>query len=222
MNEALAFLEERRGVMLILSSPSGAGKTSISKGLLERDPKLKMSVSMTTRPPRPGEIDGIDYYFIDKESFKAKIDNQEFLEYAKVFGHYYGTPKKPVEDLLKQGLDVLFDIDWQGTQQICQLSKRDVASVFILPPSIDELKKRLEGRGQDSQEVINTRMASASSEISHWAEYDYIVINRELESSIIKVHRILEADRLRKSRQRGLQGFVRHLTDGLETYDTCL
>lgn len=212
--DPLDFLKQRRGVMLILSSPSGAGKTSIGKGLLARDPKIKSSVSVTTRPPRAGEVDGEDYFFISQEEFQRRLDQDEFLEYANVFGHRYGTPKAQVEAYLSEGKDVLFDIDWQGTQQIKQMARRDVASIFILPPSIEELRRRLTGRGLDSPEIIEKRMAAAAGEMSHWAEYDYIVINRDLEASIQKIHNILYADRLRRSRQLGLQGFVRHLTAG--------
>ena len=210
MSEAIA----RRGLMIVLSSPSGAGKTTISRALLERDDKLTMSVSATTRPKRPGEVEGKDYYFVDPVDFDLMVNRREFFEYAKVFGNYYGTPRAPVEDALSQGRDVLFDIDWQGTQQMAQTARDDLVAVFILPPSTEELNKRLQRRAQDPPEVVAARMARAPDEISHWAEYDYIVINRDVEHSVAQVRAILDAERLRRERQTGLTDFVKRLREG--------
>ncbi|HUI17307.1 MAG TPA: guanylate kinase [Alphaproteobacteria bacterium] len=204
----------RRGLMLVLSSPSGAGKTTIARKLLEREPNLKMSVSATTRPRRRGEVQGIDYQFVDASAFGEMVNRGELLEHAKVFGHYYGTPRKPVEAALAAGRDMLFDIDWQGTQQLAQSARSDLVSVFILPPSTAELERRLKGRAQDSDEVVASRMALAADEMSHWPEYDYIVINVEVEGSIAEVRAILVAERLRRARQIGLVDFVRRLQQG--------
>jgi len=204
----------RRGVMLVLSSPSGAGKTSISRELLRREPSLSMSVSATTRPKRPGETDGRDYYFVDPTEFGLMTNRGEFLEHAKVFGNYYGTPRKFVEAKLSQGLDVLFDIDWQGTQQLRDTARSDVVSVFILPPSTGELERRLNARAQDPAHVVSQRMSQASNEMSHWPEYDYIIVNRDLDASVAKVQAILSAERTRRERQIGLGDFVRRLRDG--------
>jgi len=204
----------RRGVMLVLSSPSGAGKTSISRELLRREPSLSMSVSATTRPKRPGETDGRDYYFVDPTGFGLMTNRGEFLEHAKVFGNYYGTPRKFVEAKLSQGLDVLFDIDWQGTQQLRDTARSDVVSVFILPPSTGELERRLNARAQDPAHVVSQRMSQASNEMSHWPEYDYIIVNRDLDASVAKVQAILSAERTRRERQIGLGDFVRRLRDG--------
>jgi len=201
----------RRGLMLIMSSPSGAGKTTISRMLLERDGHIRMSVSCTTRPPRPGEVDGQDYHFISQAQFDRMVENEEFLEWAVVFGHSYGTPKAQVKAGIKEGLDYLFDIDWQGTQQLYQKLERDVVRVFLLPPSIDELRRRLTGRGTDSTEVIAARMERARSEISHWDGYDYVVVNDDIEACFAKVQQILAAERMRRARQTGLIGFVRGL-----------
>lgn len=200
----------RRGLMLVLSSPSGAGKTTISRALLERDPNLTLSISATTRPMRPGEVDGKDYFFVDEAKFKAMIEGGEFLEHAFVFGHHYGTPRGPVEAALAVGTDVLFDIDWQGTQQLADDQKlgKDLVSVFILPPSTAELEKRLHTRAQDSEEVVRQRMAKAADEMSHYAEYDYIIVNRNVEESVASVDAILLAERLKRERQIGLSGFV--------------
>ncbi|MBB89500.1 MAG: guanylate kinase [Magnetovibrio sp.] len=198
----------RRGMMLVLSSPSGAGKTSISRRLLAEETGIVMSVSATTRPPRPGEVDGKDYYFYDQETFAKMIANNEFLEYATVFDNSYGTPKKPVWDALDSGQDVLFDVDWQGTRKLRESAREHLVSVFILPPSIDELESRLKGRGQDSDEVVAGRMARAKSEMSHYEEYDYIVINDVLDASVENVKAILKAERLRKDRRTGLLDFV--------------
>lgn len=201
----------RRGLMLIMSSPSGAGKTTISRMLLERDGHIRMSVSCTTRPPRPGEVDGTDYHFISQAQFDRMVENEEFLEWAVVFGHCYGTPKAQVKVGIKDGLDYLFDIDWQGTQQLYQKLERDVVRVFLLPPSIDELRRRLTGRGTDSAGIIAARMERARSEISHWDGYDYVVVNDDIEDCFTKVQQILAAERMRRARQTGLIGFVREL-----------
>jgi guanylate kinase len=184
----------RRGVMLVLSSPSGAGKTTIARALLERDPGLTMSVSVTTRPKRPAEVDGRDYTFIDQGRFDDMARDHGLLEYAQVFDHYYGTPRDPVEQALDEGRDVLFDIDWQGTQQLVENARPDLASVFILPPSTAELERRLHTRAQDSEEVVRRRMAKAADEMSHYPEYDYIVVNRDVEESVAAVQAILEAE----------------------------
>lgn len=198
----------RRGLMLVLSSPSGAGKSSIAHGLLAADAGLQMSVSVTTRPPRPGEIDGRDYSFASVEAFAALADSGRLLEHAVVFGNRYGTPREPVEAALAAGSDVLFDVDWQGAQQLRASAGDDVVSVFILPPSQTELERRLRGRGQDSDDVVRARMARASAEMSHWGEYDYVVVNRELSAATAEVRAILAAERLRRRRQVGLAAFV--------------
>jgi len=204
----------RRGLMLVLSSPSGAGKTSIARSLLTRDKEINMSVSATTRPRRPGEAEGTDYYFVDEEKFKTDINKQLFLEYARVFDHYYGTPMGPVQKLLSSGCDVLFDIDWQGTQQIKAKARDDLVSIFVLPPSTAELEKRLITRAQDSAEVVAGRMARAADEMSHYPEYDYIIVNHDLDQSIDSVHTILKAERLRRSRQASLTEFMKQLREG--------
>lgn len=208
---ALTGTLSRRGLMFILSSPSGAGKTTISRMLLEHDGHICISVSVTTRPPRPGEVDGKDYFFVDQAEFDRMVEDEEFLEWAPVFGHCYGTPKAHVKAGLKEGQDYLFDIDWQGTQQLYQKLERDVVRVFLLPPSIDALRQRLTGRGTDSAEVIAGRMERARSEISHWDGYDYVVVNDDIQSCFEQVRKILEAERLRRARQTGLIGFVRQL-----------
>ncbi|MBF0269712.1 MAG: guanylate kinase [Alphaproteobacteria bacterium] len=208
MNDAAI---NRRGLMLVLSSPSGAGKSSIAKALLETEPQLAMSVSATTRAARPGEVDGKDYHFIDLERMKGMIGNGEFLEHAKVFDNYYGTPRAPVEAALTSGKDVLFDIDWQGTQQVAANARDDLVTVFVLPPSVEELEKRLKGRGQDSEEVVQKRMSKAADEMSHWPEYDYVIVNRDLAVSIAAVKAILSAERLKRVRQVGLADFVNKL-----------
>jgi len=204
----------RRGLMLVLSSPSGAGKTTISRSLLADDPDLSMSVSATTRSPRPGEVDGKDYYFMEPVDFNLLVNRDELLEHAKVFDHYYGTPKKAVNDALSQGKDILFDIDWQGTQQLAQKAGDDLVSIFILPPSTQALEKRLKTRAQDSEEVVARRMSKASEEISHWAEYDYVVINDDVERCISEVKAILKAERVRRIRRTGLLPFVDQLREG--------
>jgi len=202
---------ERRGLMFVLSSPSGAGKTTLSRMLLDKMPGMRLSVSVTTRAKRPGEVDGKDYHFIDKAKFDAMSKNGELLEFATVFDHHYGTPRKPVEDALAGGEDVLFDIDWQGTQQLREKARDDVVSVFILPPSAADLEKRLHTRAQDSDTVIAGRMSRASHELSHWAEYDYVVTNSEIDSAYAEVATILKAERLKRERQTGLSAFVRDL-----------
>jgi guanylate kinase len=204
----------RRGLMLVLSSPSGAGKTTISRRLLELDPGIVMSVSATTRARRPGEVNGIDYNFVDLVRFREMIDGGELLEHAKVFDHYYGTPRRPVEAALEAGRDVLFDIDWQGTQQLADSAREDLVSVFILPPSTRELERRLRARAQDPEDVVRRRMAKASDEISHYREYDYIVVNFDIGRSVASVCAILEAERIRLSRQLGLTDFVKGLRQG--------
>lgn len=202
----------RRGLMFILSSPSGAGKTTVSRMLLNHDPRLRMSVSVTTRAPRSGETDGRDYHFTDQPGFDEMAQTGEFLEWAHVFGHSYGTPKAEVKAGLKDGKDYLFDIDWQGTQQLYQKMQSDVVRVFLLPPSIDELRRRLNARGTDSAEVIAGRMERAKAEISHWDGYDYVIVNDNIEICFAKVLQILAAERMRRARQTGLIGFVRELT----------
>jgi guanylate kinase len=207
---------ERRGLMFVLSSPSGAGKTTLSRLLIERMPGLKMSVSATTRPMRPGEEDGRDYMFVDKSRFEEMTKRDELLEWATVFDNRYGTPRAPVEAALSAGQDVLFDIDWQGTQQLREKARADVVSVFILPPSAADLEKRLHTRAQDSDEVIRGRMSRATHELSHWAEYDYIVINHEIDEAFAEVQSILKAERLKRERRSGLTEFVRGLQRQLE------
>jgi len=205
----------RRGLMLVLSSPSGAGKTTISRRLLDRDPGITMSVSVTTRPMRPGEQPGIDYYFVDMPEFDRMAEQGELLEHARVFGNCYGTPRNTVEQALGAGRDVLFDIDWQGTQQLAANARADLVSVFVLPPSGEELERRLRTRAQDSAEVIAQRMSKASDEISHWAEYDYVIVNHDVEESVTAVQAILRAERLRRTRQVGLPGFVQRVQAAL-------
>jgi guanylate kinase len=207
---------ERRGLMFVLSSPSGAGKSTLARELMSKVSGLQMSVSVTTRPMRPGEVDGRDYFFIDKQRFDAMVKSNELLEHAPVFDHFYGTPRAPVEAALTAGRDVLFDIDWQGTQQLREKARQDVVSVFILPPSAADLEKRLHTRAQDSDAVIRGRMSRASHEMSHWAEYDYIVINRSIDEAFGEVQAILKAERLRRDRRTGLTGFVRRLQKQLE------
>ncbi|MCL9998301.1 MAG: guanylate kinase [Erythrobacter sp.] len=201
----------RRGLMFILSSPSGAGKTTLSRMLLAKDAEIKLSVSATTRPPRPGEIDGVHYHFVSPEQFEAMIDEDDFYEWAEVFGHRYGTPKGKIRAGLKEGQDFLFDIDWQGTQQLYQKDQQDVVRVFILPPSLEELHRRLKGRATDSPEVIAARMERARAEISHWDGYDYVIINDDIDVCFDKVRAILEAERMKRARQTGLIPFVRGL-----------
>ncbi len=203
----------RRGLMFILSSPSGAGKTTIARKLLAADNEIKLSVSATTRPAREGEVEGVHYHFVDDATFDRMVEEDDFYEWAHVFGHRYGTPKGHIRNALKDGQDFLFDIDWQGTQQLYQKDQQDTVSVFILPPSIEALRERLEGRGTDSEDVIASRMERAKAEISHWAEYDYVVINDDLEVCFAKVSEILNAERMRRTRQTGLIPFVRELME---------
>ena len=215
MTDRYAFGEiQRRGLMMVLSSPSGAGKTTISHRLLEADADITLSVSVTTRTPRTNESDGRDYRFIDLTEFNLMVNREQFLEHAKVFGNYYGTPRMPVENTLADGRDVLFDIDWQGTQQLAEKARDDLVSVFILPPSWRELEQRLYSRAQDDPSEINRRMAKASDEMSHWAEYDYVIINNDLDRSVAAVRAILQSERLKRRRQIGLAEFVNGLKQG--------
>lgn len=205
---------QRRGLMMVLSSPSGAGKTTISRRLMETDDEINLSISVTTRPSRPNEVDGRDYRFIDLTDFNLMVNREQLLESAKVFGNYYGTPRKPVEDTLIAGRDVLFDIDWQGTQQLAEKAREDLVSIFILPPSWHELEQRLFSRAQDDPSEINRRMAKASDEMSHWAEYDYVIINSDLDESVKAVQAILKSERLKRRRQTGLSEFINGLKQG--------
>jgi guanylate kinase len=204
----------RRGLMLALSSPSGAGKTTLSRRLLAEDLSLTMSISVTTRPKRPGEREGVDYIFVEPVEFDLMVNRRQLLEYAKVFDHYYGTPAEPVEAALSAGRDVLFDIDWQGAQDLKEEMRDDLASVFILPPSTRELERRLKSRAQDSNEVVARRMSRAADEISHWPEYDYVVVNNDVDAALEQVRAILTAERLKRARQAGLGDFVKRLRDG--------
>jgi guanylate kinase len=203
---------KRRGLMLVLSSPSGAGKTTLARGLLDSDTNIRMSVSATTRAMRPNEVEGRDYYFVSPEKFEDMTRANAFYEHATVFENRYGTPKQPVLDALAAGDDVLFDIDWQGTQQLREQAQSDLVCVFVLPPSHDELERRLKNRAQDSDEVVAKRMAKAASEISHWPEYDYVVVNRDVTQALSQVKSILEAERARRSRLVGVGDFVAELT----------
>ena len=201
----------RRGLLVVLSSPSGAGKSTISRMLLEADPNITMSVSATTRPMRPGEVEGVDYHFVDEIEFNRLIEADEFAEWAYVFDHLYGSPKEPIKEALKDGRDTLFDIDWQGTQQLEYAFRTDLVLIFILPPSMKELDRRLHQRGTDSDEIIAGRMRRAASEIGHWAEYDYVLINEDMSKCLDDVRAIIAAERLRRERQPYLLGFVREL-----------
>jgi len=212
----MSYSDQRRGLMLVLSSPSGAGKTTLSRMLIERVAGLRMSVSVTTRAMRPGEVEGRDYFFVDEARFKAMAGGDDLLEWAMVFDHRYGTPRAAVEAALAGGEDVLFDIDWQGTQQLREKAGKDVVSVFILPPSAADLEKRLHTRAQDSDDVIHTRMSRAAHEMSHWAEYDYVVINHDVEAAFAEIEAILKAERLKRDRRIGLSDFVRGLQRQLE------
>ena len=205
---------DHRGLLCVLASPSGAGKSTIARMLLAEDKEIDMSISVTTRPMRPGEVDGRDYHFVDVPTFKQMVANGELMEWAHVFDHRYGTPKAPVEEVLAKGHDVLFDIDWQGAQQLYQQAGQDVVRVFILPPSVDELERRLRARGTDDAAVVEARMARANAEISHWDGYDYVLINDDVQTCFAQVLTILNAERLRRSRQTGLIGFVRKLMTG--------
>ena len=205
---------QRRGLMLVLSSPSGAGKTTLSRQLLEYDKQLQLSVSCTTRQKRPGERDGVDYRFVDTATFRDMIERKQFLEYAEVFGNYYGTPKAPVDQALNAGRDVLFDIDWQGAQQLRGKGQADLVTVFILPPSTRDLEKRLLTRAQDSKDIVAQRMAKAADEMSHWDAYDYVVVNRDIGASLNNLKAILTAERLKRERQVGMETFVKGLREG--------
>ncbi len=206
---------QRRGLMFVLSSPSGAGKTTITRALLNNNPDLEISISATTRPRRPGEVDGQDYYFVDIPQFNAMVDNGEMLEHAKVFNNYYGTPRQPVEEAMARGHDVIFDIDWQGTQQLREIARDHLVTVFILPPSAKELERRLRTRAQDTEETIRHRMEKASDEMTHYSEYDYVLINNNVELAITQAQLILDAERLKRHRLAGLSDFVRGLKEGL-------
>lgn len=204
-------MTKRRGLMFVLSSPSGAGKTTLSRRLLETEEGVSMSVSVTTRAMRPGEVEGKDYYFIDTAKYDAMVKAGDLLEHATVFENKYGTPKKQVMESLAAGRDVLFDIDWQGTRQLAQTCRDDLVSIFLLPPTLDELERRLRARAQDSEEVVQKRMAKATEEISHWEEYDYVVVNEDLDKAMAHIQRILHAERFKRWRQLDIAAFVDHL-----------
>ena len=206
----MSYTKDRKGLMLVMSSPSGAGKTTLTRRLLAEDNDVLMSVSATTRQPRPGEIEGRDYYFVTHEAFDEMVKSDQMLEHATVFENSYGTPREPVEQALSKGKDIIFDIDWQGAQQ---LEAEDIISIFILPPSVGELKKRLKSRAQDSDEVIAKRMDKAHNEISHWAEYDYVLINDDLDATFADLKAIVAAERLKRTRQTGTSTFARNLMD---------
>ncbi len=206
---------ERRGLLMVLSSPSGAGKTTLARRLIEADAEIAMSVSVTTRAPRPGEVDGRDYHFIDQAAFMRMRETDALLEWARVFDNFYGTPRAPVERAIKGGRDILFDIDWQGAQQLSERMKHDVVRVFILPPSAAALERRLQARAQDSAEVVRGRMEAASAEISHWPEYDYVIVNTNIEASLAGLKAILTAERLKRERLDGLSAFVREMQKAL-------
>jgi len=218
MTQAANSLEElksnRRGLMIVLSSPSGAGKTTLTRKLLADNPDMTMSVSATTRPPRPGEQEGIDYFFVTKSRFGELEDMDEFLEHAKVFDNYYGTPRTPVETTLMEGKDVVFDIDWQGAQQLTQAAADDIVKIFILPPNMRELEQRLRTRAQDSDSVIAKRMSKSAAEISHWAEYDYVIVNEDIATALDELKTIVKSERMRRRRQMWLGSFVKSLVDG--------
>ena len=205
----------RRGLMLVLSSPSGAGKTSLAHQLIKDDSNISLSISMTTRPARPREKEGEDYFFVNKNKFQTAIEEGALLEWAEVFGNLYGTPRQAVEDRLKEGRDVLFDIDWQGTQALHETAGSDLVRVFILPPSVAALEERLRRRGQDDNAVVQKRMADAANQISHWAEYDYVIINETLEASLNELKNILTAERLKRERRIGLSNFVRTMVQNM-------
>ena len=206
---------QRRGLMFVLSSPSGAGKTTITRALLKNNTDLEISISATTRPRRPSEVDGQHYYFTDITEFNTMVDNGEMLEHAKVFNNYYGTPRLPVEQALARGNDVIFDIDWQGTQQLREIAREDLVTVFILPPNSKELERRLRARAQDNEETIRHRMEKASDEMTHYSEYDYVLINNNVDTAIHQAQHILDSERLKRNRIVGLSDFVRGLKEGL-------
>jgi guanylate kinase len=211
LNDVEVAAPRRRGLLIVLSSPSGAGKSTISRMVMNADPEVTMSVSATTRPKRPGEVDDVDYHFVDDAEFDRMIDQGDFVEWAPVFNYRYGTPKAPVKAALKSGRDILFDIDWQGTQQLQAAMGEDLVTIFVLPPSIGELERRLHTRGTDSDEVIRDRMARAGAEISHWPEYEYVLVNRDMDECLAQVRSIVSAERLKRTRQIGLVAFVRDL-----------
>jgi guanylate kinase len=211
LNEHVA----RRGLMFALSSPSGAGKSTLARKLLEADDNMSLSISATTRPPRPSEVDGREYKFLSKEQFEEMADRGEFLEHAMVFGNHYGTPRAPVEAMLIQGKDVLFDVDWQGARALRAAEPQDVVGIFILPPSMAELERRLHARAEDSEDVIAKRMARSLDEISHWEEYDYVLVNTLLEQTLAQIKQILAAERLKRHRQMWLQLHVERLKQGI-------
>ena len=209
---------KRRGLMFVLSSPSGAGKTTITRALLEKNPDATMSISATTRPRRAGEVHGQDYFFVDMAEFNEMVSKGDMLEHAKAFGNYYGTPRGPVEDALNDGKDIIFDIDWQGTQQLAEIARDDLVTVFVLPPSSEELERRLNNRARDTrekQEDIKGRMAKAADEMSHYSEYDYVLINKDIDETIKSAQMILDAERMRRRRQKGLSDMVRGMMKGL-------
>ena len=211
LNENVA----RRGLMFVLSSPSGAGKSTLARKLLESDDNMSLSVSATTRPPRPSEVDGREYKFMSREEFEEMADRGEFLEHAMVFGNHYGTPRAPVEAMLIQGRDVLFDVDWQGARALRAAEPQDVVGIFILPPSMAELERRLRARNEDAEDVIKKRMARSLDEISHWEEYDYVLVNTLLEQTLAQIKQILAAERLKRHRQMWLQLHVERLKRGI-------
>lgn len=213
MDPATQPARQRRGLLIVLSSPSGAGKTTISRRLLDTDPDVTMSISATTRPKRPGEADDVDYHFVDDARFQDMVDGEELAEWAYVFDHRYGSPKEPIKDALKNGRDILFDIDWQGTQQLKFAFKNDLVPIFILPPSMEELERRLRERNTDSEAVIESRMRRAASEIGHWDTYEYVLINNDVESCVAEVRSIIAAERLRRDRRPFLIPFVRNLVE---------
>lgn len=206
--------QNRRGLMIVLSSPSGAGKTTLTRKLLAGNPNMTMSVSATTRLPRPAEREGVDYYFVSKNQFSDMINAGDLLEHARVFDHHYGTPRAPVEAALNEGKDVIFDIDWQGAQQLAEAAVDDLVKIFILPPNMRELEKRLKTRAQDSDTVIAKRMSKSEAEISHWAEYDYVIVNEDVDTALKELRMIIGAERMRRKRQLWLSGFVKSLISG--------
>ena len=214
MSELDELKQQRRGLMIVLSSPSGAGKTTMTRRLLAQDPNIAMSVSVTTRAPRPGERDGEDYFFVSKDEFNRLESEGQLLEHARVFDNYYGTPRAPVEQALSEGKDIVFDIDWQGAQQLTEAAADDLVKIFILPPDMRELEKRLRTRAQDSDEVIAKRMSKSEAEISHWAEYDYVLVNENIDRAMGELLSIVTAERMRRRRQPWLSGFVKRLTAG--------